>query len=169
MNLEEVVRTYSDMLFRICIVMLCSEQDAYFFHLIAFDIIQVNNHPLLYRKFQKLCQCLLLLLFRRQAVCKLINRNLRMAQPKPQHIFAQIDCYFDKPCFFVLFVLKFRRQGNGCSGAGNSSGQSGRRNIAGECIEIKGNNGTDTHEGKTVCFHILLFLEHLAGIFEFLL
>ena len=40
-------------------------------------------------------QCLLLLLFRRQAVCKLINRNLRMAQPKPPHIFAQIDCYFD--------------------------------------------------------------------------
>ena len=28
MNLEEAVMTYSDMLFKICIVMLCSEQDA---------------------------------------------------------------------------------------------------------------------------------------------
>ena len=28
MNLEEAVRTYSDMLYKICIVMLCNEQDA---------------------------------------------------------------------------------------------------------------------------------------------
>ena len=27
MNLEEAVRTYSDMLYKICIVMLCNEQD----------------------------------------------------------------------------------------------------------------------------------------------